>query len=99
MVKTTKDGRTIRRGKDYTAFRRMVHDKQHGRCMTCNAWTNLELTPEFNGSFHLGHRGTRGLGGSLRDDVIGPKKGQVEGGKCGHCHREEHNQGCSGVPQ
>lgn len=32
------------------------------------------------------------MGGALRDDVIGPNRGQVEGGKCGQCHRQEHHQ-------
>ena len=91
-IKTTKDGRMIRSGKDYTAFRRQVFEDQRGRCMTCGAWTNLEAPIEFAGSFHIAHRGSRGMGGSIRDDVVGPKRGAVEGGKCGHCHRKEHNQ-------
>ena len=97
MIKTTKDSRTIRTGKDYTAFRRKVFEDQRGRCMTCGMWTNLELPIEFASSFHIAHRGSRGMGGSIRDDVIGPNKGQVECGKCGSCHREDHHQGRSQV--
>jgi len=92
MLTITKDGRTIREGPDYTAFRKELFDSQRGRCFECGAWTNLEAPIEFDGSFHVAHRGSRGMGSSFRDDVIGPKKGQVKGGLCGDCHRKEHGQ-------
>lgn len=101
MIKVTKDGRTIRSGKDYTEFRKLVFHEQKGRCFTCGAWTNLEAPFEAAGSFHLNHlNGRRGLGGSKRNDVIIDHKGirQVQG-DCGDCHRKYHNQGCSGSLQ
>jgi hypothetical protein len=90
VIKVTKDGRTIRTGTDYTGFRRVVHRGQWGNCLNCGRNTSLTVAFESDFSFHLTHCGTRGLGGSLRDDVLGTKKGQVEGGKCGKCHRAEH---------
>lgn len=60
--------------------------------MKCDGITSLTADLESNYSFHVAHRGSRGMGGALRDDVIGPNRGQVEGGKCGQCHRQEHHQ-------
>lgn len=92
-IKTTKDGRTIRTGQDYSFFRQQVWMLQVGKCMCCPRKTRLELDIDSDYSFHLSHVGSRGMGSAFRDDVLGTKKGQVEGGKCGACHREEHHQG------
>ena len=92
MIEIRKDGRTIRTGNDYTEFRKQIFDAQRGRCFECGAWTNLEAPIEFAGSFHIHHRGSRGMGSSFRDDVIGPKKGQVVGGFCRVCHGRIHGQ-------
>lgn len=91
-IRVTKDGRTIRTGKDYTAFRREVFHDQNASCMDCTRTTFLLSDLERDDSFHLAHRGSRGMGSAIRDDVVGPKRGQVEGGKCGRCHRQEHHQ-------
>jgi hypothetical protein len=87
VIKTTKDGRTIRTGKDYTAFRREVYEMQSGRCVRCIRTTSLEADILSDYSFHVHHRDGRGMGGSKRDDV--PSK--VEG-LCGKDHRLEHHQ-------
>jgi hypothetical protein len=92
MIKTTKDGRTIRTGEDYTAFRYQLHGEQSGCCVDCGRYTDPEAPLEWDSSFHIAHRGSRGMGSAIRDDVVGPKRGQVEGGKCGGCHRKEHGQ-------
>ena len=91
-ITTTKDGRTIRTGKSYTEFRREVYEAQSGRCMECPRQTSLTADIDSDFSFHIAHRGSRGMGSGIRDDVVGPKRGQVEGGKCGRCHRQEHGQ-------
>lgn len=91
-IKTTRDGRTIRTGKSYTDFRRDLYEQQNGICCVCPRLAYLSSPLEWDDSFHVAHRGTRGAGGCFRDDVVGPNKGQVEGGKCGKCHREEHNE-------
>lgn len=91
-IQRTKDGRTIRSGKDYTEFRLSLWKEQAYRCMDCNRITDATLHPSCYRSFHVAHRGSRGMGGAIRDDVVGPKRGQVEGGKCSRCHRQEHSQ-------
>lgn len=91
MIEISKDGRTKRTGVDYTKFRFEVWQSQH-LCVKCGRETDLLADISADGSFHLAHRGTRGMGGGFRDDVLGPNKGQVEGGKCGKCHRQEHGQ-------
>lgn len=93
-IKITKDGRTIRTGAHYSRFRHSVYESQQGRCIgeRCGKLTSLVVPIEWGNSFHIAHRGSRGMGSSFRDDVVGPNKGQVEGGKCGSCHRREHNQ-------
>lgn len=93
-VEIKKDGRTIRTGADYSQFRRSLHQSQQGRCIgeRCGKLTSLVVPIEWGNSFHVAHRGSRGMGGGFRDDVVGPKRGQVEGGLCGSCHRREHNQ-------
>jgi hypothetical protein len=91
-IRVTKDGRTIREGAHYSDFRYMVWNLQAGRCIECSGPTDYYADLDRDYSFHLAHRGTRGMGSSFRDDVLGPKKGQVEGGKCGKHHRIEHNQ-------
>src|SRR5258708_40037412 len=93
MIKITKDGRTIRSDKDYTRLRASLWVNQNGKCISCVRPTSLTADLIADYSFHVAHRGSRGLGGSLRDDVVGEKKGQIEGGKCGFCHRcDDHNQ-------
>lgn len=92
MIKITKDGRTILSGIDYTHFRYELWISQNKKCIKCGRDTDLLVDLSANHSFHLAHRGTRGMGSGFRDDVLGPNKGQVEGGKCGRCHRQEHNQ-------
>jgi hypothetical protein len=92
MIKITKDHRTIRTGTHYSLFRESVYIMQGMRCCECGRITSLLSDLQDDISFHLSHRGTRGMGSGFRDDVLGPKKGQVEGGKCGKCHRQEHNQ-------
>lgn len=92
-IKVTKDGRTLRRKVDYSIFRRILYEAQHHLCMICGRYTDILAHPDCDYSFHVAHRGSRGMGGAIRDDVLGPERGQVEGGKCGRCHRQEHNQG------
>ena len=92
MIRETKDGRTIREGLDYTVFRRWLHEGQNGKCKCCGRTTSLESPIHYDDSFHVAHRGSRGMGGSFRDDRVGDKRGMVECGKCGKCHRKEHNQ-------
>jgi hypothetical protein len=87
-----RNGRTIRRGRDYSLFRRELFLNQTGRCIECNRLTSFEMDIDSDYSFHVAHRGSRGMGAAIRDDVVGPKRGQVEGGKCGKCHRQEHGQ-------
>jgi hypothetical protein len=91
-VEIKKDGRTILKGQDYTDFRKDLYDSQQGQCIKCGKQTSLVVPLEWGNSFHAAHRGSRGMGSAIRDDVVGPKRGQVEGGKCGSCHRNEHNQ-------
>lgn len=91
-IEISKDGRTKLTGKHYTEFRRWLWFQQESACLRCCALTSLHVDLEYDQSFHVSHRESRGMGGSFRDDVIGPNKGQVEGGICGRCHRFEHNQ-------
>lgn len=97
MIRITKDSRTLRTGADYTKFRREVYADQCGHCIECGQWTSLQAEIESDYSFHLAHIQTRGMGGAFRDDVVGTRKGQVAGGKCGRCHRQEHGQCASAV--
>ena len=92
MIRITKDGRTIRTGKHYTEFRAYLFVSQNARCIECERITSTSSPLEYDDSFHVAHRGSRGMGSAIRDDVVGPKRGQVEGGKCGSCHRKEHGQ-------
>ena len=87
MIKTTKDRRTIREGKDYTLFRRELWARSLGICTRCFRNTSLSADLEDDGSFHVHHINGRGMGGSKRDDTFEACKG-----RCGACHREEHNQ-------
>jgi hypothetical protein len=91
-IRKTKDGRTLRTGLDYTKFRRELHEAQKQLCIKCGRYTRTNISLEFDNSFHVSHRGSRGMGSGIRDDVVGPKRGQVEGGLCGRCHRESHGQ-------
>jgi len=92
MICQTKDGRTILTGKDYGLFRMELCRSQGGRCITCHGPADYMLPLESDYSFHVAHRGSRGMGRAIQDDVVGLKRGQVEGGKCGKCHRIEHGQ-------
>ena len=91
-IKKKRDGRTIRKGVDYSNFRRDIWEIQEGRCMLCDRRTHLLVPIEADYSFHLHHLGSRGMGSAIRDDVLGTKRGQVGGGLCGKCHREGHHQ-------
>ena len=91
-VRVTKDGRTIRSGESYSEFRRYLYRFQDGRCVRCDRRTFLTVALEADDSFQVAHRGTRGMGAGYRDDVLGLRRGQVEGGVCGKCHRQEHHQ-------
>ena len=91
-IRILKDGRTLLTPPHYGWFRMEVARQQNHACITCGGEANYMLPLADDHSFHLAHRGTRGMGSAIRDDVIGPKRGQVEGGKCGKCHRIEHNQ-------
>lgn len=91
-IEIKKDGRTIRTKKDYSKFRRELYYSQHGRCIRCERPTMFNIDIDSDYAFHVAHRGSRGMGSSFRDDVLGPNKGQVLGGLCGRCHRKEHHQ-------
>ncbi len=86
-TRITKDGRTIRKGNDYTKFRRSLWELQERSCGKCGRTTFLTADLESDWSFHVHHIGGRGLGGSRRDDVVGKVIGL-----CGGCHRKEHGQ-------
>lgn len=86
MIVTTKDGRILRDGKDYTAFRRSLYDAQEGRCAECGRYTSLELWPEDPNSFHVHHRNGRGLGGGKRTDTL-----EACEGLCFTCHIGKHD--------
>ena len=92
VINVTKDLRTILDGADYTKFRRGLWEDQQGCCIECEAFTSPTAPIEWDNSFHVAHRGSRGMGSSFRDDVVGVRKGQVKGGLCGRCHRKEHGQ-------
>lgn len=87
MIRTMKDGRTIRNGKHYKDFRYMMHSDQGGLCMRCGAETGVSIDLESDYSFHVHHRNGRGLGGGKRDDTVHSCEGL-----CGKCHRKEHGQ-------
>lgn len=88
MIKTTKDGRTIRTGTDYTKFRKDMWDAQDARCKACDRFTSINCPLEYDYAFHVHHKNGRGMGGSKRDDTF-----EACQGDCGKCHRAEHNQG------
>jgi hypothetical protein len=69
MIRTTKDGRTVRTGRDYTKFRIERHTAQHSQCAECGRITVLWHPLEWDDSFHVHHEGGRGMGGSKRDDT------------------------------
>jgi hypothetical protein len=87
-ITVKKGGRTIRTGKDYTAFRVGLHDFQAGCCVECGIFTLLHLDPYSDRSFHVHHLAGRGLGGGKRDDSL-----ESCTGLCGKCHRSHHGQG------
>jgi 5-methylcytosine-specific restriction endonuclease McrA len=87
MITVTKDGRTIREGDSYSAFRTAVWRRQVYRCLRCGRTTFPKAALEADNSFHVHHVGGRGMGGGKRDDVFE----KVEG-LCGACHREAHGR-------
>jgi len=87
MIKTTKDGRTIRAGVDYAVFRRAIFTAQNELCIRCGRYCDIHAEPQDNWSFHVHHKNGRGLGGGKRNDM----QSECEG-LCGNCHRKEHNQ-------
>ena len=90
VIKTTKDGRTIRTEKDYTEWRREMWGQQGGACQSCGRPTNLSVPIEYPNSFHCHH--IYGRGGGKRDDVRFRGEKQMCRGDCGACHREVHHQ-------
>ena len=84
-VKVKKDGRVVRTGKDYTAFRYELYMAQERRCADCGALTGLLLDPYLAYSFHVHHINGRGMGGGKRSDTFLACKGL-----CGRCHRGKH---------
>jgi hypothetical protein len=85
--KITKDGRTLRTGKDYTTFRYDLWFSQDGRCIRCGGIAALSEPIYRARSFHVHHKNGRGMGGSKRSDTFLKCEGL-----CGSCHRIEHNQ-------
>jgi hypothetical protein len=79
-------------GREYTEFRFQLWSTQSGKCCECGRWTFLTRDLQWDDSFHVAHRGSRGMGSAIRDDVLGPNRGQVQGGLCGQCHRKQHGQ-------
>lgn len=74
MIKTTKDGRTIRSGIHYTKFRHEIYRRCSELCEDCNRWMlfcEMEL-------HHI-----YGRGGGKRDDVSDKVRGL-----CCYCHEE-----------
>lgn len=86
MVRTTKDGRTIRTGSHYTDFRRTLWTWQAGMC-GCGRSTQLDADWDVDWAFHVHHKNGRGMGGGKRDDTT-----IACIGLCGKCHRMAHNQ-------
>lgn len=87
MIRTTKDGRTIRTGKHYSQFRAQVFLSQNAECGHCGTGVALSSPPEWASSFHLHHKNGRGMGGGKRNDI----PSEVEG-LCRDCHQKEHHQ-------
>jgi hypothetical protein len=87
VIKTTKDGRTIRKGASYTKFRVALHGLQCGACARCERMTSLTAPLEWDSSFHCHHVNGRGMGSSKRNDTA-----ESCTGLCGSCHRKLHNQ-------
>jgi hypothetical protein len=90
VIKKTKDGRTIRTGKDYTALRIMLYAYQEGACFQCKRNTALSAHELADWLFHVHHVKGRGMGGGKRDDSPDSCVGL-----CGSCHRSTHHQGAS----
>lgn len=87
MIVVNKAGRTKRTGKDYTEFRRSLHESQNGLCYQCGKVTSLAADILSDWSFHVHHENGRGMGGGRRDDTPESCKGI-----CGKCHRGIHHQ-------
>jgi hypothetical protein len=78
MRTTTKDGRTILTGRDYTEFRHDVWDAQEGRCLNCGR--SVMFDPEW---FQVHHK--NGRGGGKRTDTL-----EACAGLCRDCHMKAH---------
>jgi hypothetical protein len=87
VIRTTKDGRTIRSGRDYTDFRFELWEINHRNCWECNRSTSISADLAADNSFHVHHKRGRGMGGALRDDTF-----LACSGICGKCHRIRHGQ-------
>lgn len=80
-----KNGRLIESPRQYKATKRLMWEKQGGRCVrvkagkVCGKWMP---TPAYG---HRHHPGGRGLGGGKRDDA---RTALI----CIECHLEEHNR-------
>ena len=85
MIRTTKDGRTIKTGADYLLFRMEVAESQRHRCAMCGRFIFFHHSFELDDSCHLHHRNGRGMGGSKRDDTP-----DMCVALCGKCHRGIH---------
>jgi len=85
-IRTTKDGRQILTGKDYTELRIRVYTRDRGRCIVCGVRTRIEQGG-YDNDMHLCHVIPRRMGGGSRDDTM---ENTVT--KCAACHRTEHNQ-------
>ena len=84
-VKVKKDGRVVRTGKDYTAFRYELYMSQLGKCAECGCQTSLVLDAWNSNSFHVHHVNGRGMGGGKHSDTF-----LACVGLCGKDHRRKH---------
>ena len=77
-IRSTKSGRSILTGPDYTALRERVYRTQNGRCADCGK------RKEFS-EMDLHHDDRRGVG--KRDDVAHKTRML-----CQPCHQQRHGQ-------
>lgn len=77
-VRTTKSGKTIADGADYTAIREETYKRQNGRCSDCGRRKDIS-------EMELHHADKRGAG--KRDDAD-PENKLL----CQWCHRGRHGQ-------
>lgn len=86
-IETTKSGRTILSGREYSEFRKTLWQDQRGRCAYCNRPCLLGVPFSYNNAFNVHHKNGRGLGGGKRDDT--PESCV---GICNACHKRVHKQ-------